>query len=136
MNDDSPPLKRTHLFVQTNEKSRGLFDLLLITKRHDFFPGNLSTLHHKLMLRKERQSFRVLPKCGAVVFTTRTRIRAVRDLDRNELEEAVQEIKGWPADIATLKGRDLWGGILENICAGLPAFRDDRTVYGDSSSEG
>jgi len=120
--------------VQTDHNSRGLFDLLFITERHHFFPGNLSTLHNNLMIRKERQSFRMLPKSGAVVFTARTRIRAVQDFDREELETTVQDINGWAADIATLKGRDLWGDVLQNICAGKPAFRDDRTVYGDESS--
>ena len=86
------------------------------------------------MIRKERQSFRTLAKSGAVVLTTKTKIRAVRDLDGEELASTVREIKAWPADIATLKGRDLWGDVLANIVAGKPAFRNDTTVYGDDSS--
>jgi hypothetical protein len=135
MNSNRPPLKRAHLFVQTEHNSRGLFDLLFITERHHFFPGHLSTLHHDLMIRKERQSFRMLPKSGAVVFTARTKIRAVHDFGREGLESIVREVQAWPADVATLKGRDLWGDVLQNMCAGKPAVRDDRTVCGDESSE-
>ncbi|KAF2683785.1 hypothetical protein K458DRAFT_431993 [Lentithecium fluviatile CBS 122367] len=134
-NSDTPPLKRSTLFVQTHHNSRGLADLLFITERHHFFPGHLSTLGNALMIRKERQSFRQLPRSGAVIFTARTRIRRVNEFPRDELERTVQEINEWPTDIATLKGRDLWGAVLDNICANRPAFRDDMTVLGEEKSE-
>jgi hypothetical protein len=131
---NTPPLKRATLFVQTHHNSRGLSDLLFITERHHFFPGHMSTLGNGMMVRKERQSFKMLPKTGAVVFTARTKIRLVSDFGRGELEQTVKEINEWPAEIATLKGRDLWGEFLNNICANKPVFRDDVTVFGDETA--
>jgi hypothetical protein len=132
-NPDTPPLKRTHLFVQTHPTNRSLSDLFFITERHHFFPGNLSTLHNNLMIRKERQSFRMLPKSGAIVFTTQTKIRAVRDFGAAELQRTMQEIREWPTLEATLKGRDLWGDILEHMCATMPASRENQHPYGEEA---
>lgn len=85
------------------------------------------------MIRKERQSFRMLPKSGAVVFTAQTKIRAVQDFGAAELQTTIQEIRDWPADVATLKGRDLWGDVLEHMCASMPASSKDRQPYGEDA---
>lgn len=126
---DSQPLKRSSTFIQTNPDRRRLSELLFIQELKDFFPGNVRTLSSQgFIVRKERQTFRRLPKSGAIVVTTKTRIRNLVDLDRKMLPGLAREIRGWSADVARYKGRDLWQRSVLGYCEGKSTVHDDRSV--------
>lgn len=128
--DETSQMERSSLFMQTKPDDRSLADLLFVQGTSDFFPGNLSTLLPQFFIvRRERQTFRRLPKSKAIVFTVKTSIQPLTDLSRTERLTLAEEIKRWPADIATYKGRDIWQTAVLGFCEGKSVVRDDESVF-------
>ena len=75
----------------------------------DFFPGNVNNLWPRdIIIRRERQTFRRLPKINAVVFTVKTTITPLVQFPKEELEGLAAEIRPWPEDIREgVLGEDL-----------------------------
>ncbi|CAO2652554.1 Nn.00g008370.m01.CDS01 [Neocucurbitaria sp. VM-36] len=127
-------LTRTEIFIQTRPDKRTLSSLLFTQRPADFFSGNIFNLAPAdLLVRRETQTFRRLPKCGAVVISTRTGTRGLAELGRGERRELLEEVRGWGEDGARFKGRDLWITAVEGFCLGKPVFRDDVTVFSRAS---
>lgn len=123
------PLSRTTLYIQTCPDSRPLAHLLFIQEPKDFFPGNLSALlPQHIVVRREHQAFRRLPKCSAVVFSTRTEVKKLMDLDERERKELAVEIRSWDRDVATRKGVELWQKAVLGWCEGKDGVKDRGTV--------
>ncbi|KAF2650321.1 hypothetical protein K491DRAFT_609057 [Lophiostoma macrostomum CBS 122681] len=112
-------MERSTFFVQVDPGNVGLEDLLFIQSGKDFFPGNLMNLNPRcILIRRERQTFRRLPESGAIVFTVKTSIQKLTEVPVSERRGLVDEIKAWPPDIATYKGRDLWETQVYRYCEG------------------
>jgi hypothetical protein len=122
---------RTSLFIQTRSCTTPLSTSLHISRPADFFSGSVQHLvPQNLYVRREYQSFRQLPKSGAVVMMTRTDLSKLMDIeDRQGKTGLIAEIRGWDEDEATFKGRDLWIRAVASWCEGGSAFRDDMTVF-------
>jgi hypothetical protein len=112
-------MERNTFFVQVDPGNVGLEDLLFIQSGKDFFPGSLMNLNPRwILIRRERQTFRRLPKSGAIVFTVKTSIQKLTDVPESERRGLVEEIKSWPEDVANYKGRDLWETQVYRYCEG------------------
>lgn len=135
----STPLSRTALYIQTHPDARPLAHLLFIQEPKDFFPGNLSTLlPQHIIVRHEHQVFKRLPKCGAVVFSTRTEVKKLTDLDGEERRDLVREIRSWDGEVALRKGVELWQKAVVAWCERKTRMADGGTVecvgeYGNGS---
>lgn len=68
-----------------------------------FYTGNADA---KLFVRHERQTFRLLPKSGAIAFGVRTYVTPVEGLLREERERLLAAVEAWPDNVAKYKGRD------------------------------
>ncbi|KAF9008860.1 hypothetical protein BDQ17DRAFT_1275100 [Cyathus striatus] len=79
-------------------------------------PNQLSPTPATLRMRTERQTLRRLPRTGAIVFTIRTYVVAIKELakERGVPGRMASGIRGWGADIAEYKGmeRNGWRDIL------------------------
>ena len=88
-----------------------------------------------IIVRHERQTFRRLILSNAVVFTVHTSIRGLVDIPVHERANLVAEIKAWPKQIATYKGRDLWERAVVGWCEGRNLIvADDRSFFSDDQS--
>lgn len=112
-------MERSSIFIQVRPPGRSLAEILFIQEPKDFFPGNVNNLWPRdIIIRRERQAFRRLPKTNAVVFTVKTSITPLVQLPKEELEGLAAEIRSWPEDIATYKGKGLWGRLILGYCDG------------------
>lgn len=89
-------------------------------------------------MRREHQIFRRLPKSGAIVFSTRTELQKLINLNLQEKRDLVKEIRGWDEVVATRKGLELWQRAVIGYCEGRRIFKDDETVVdaGDMTTIG
>ena len=71
----------------------------------------------EIIVRDERQTFRRLPRTKAVVFTIKTSIKRLVDLDDAQLLAFAKEIRSWLPEFAEYKGRQHWGDCAEAYLA-------------------
>lgn len=72
--------------------------------------------------------FTRLPISGAIVLTTRVQIDPLVRMGEDQLRHLAKDIRSWPAHIARLKGRDLWGRAVLGFIEQFPMARDDDSV--------
>lgn len=53
----------------------------------------------------------------------------------NQLRHLANDIRSWPAHIARLKGRDLWGRAVLGFIEQSPMARDDASVVATEADE-
>ncbi|CRG89361.1 Pathogenesis-related protein 5 [Talaromyces islandicus] len=101
------PMERSSYFMETKESNEGLGNTL-------FRPDGLTDQEpgpflDNILLRRERQTFRRLPRTGALVFSVKTTLNTLDELPPDQLRALATEIESWPEDMAKYKGRDVWG---------------------------
>jgi hypothetical protein len=108
-------MERSTLFIQTNSSlfTPSLESLAAIHRPADSCaPLCVQDLH----IRRERQTFLLLPETGAIVFTVRTYMRPLVDVDGDELRALWEQVSGWAEDMARYKSRQVWNAVLETYC--------------------
>ncbi|KAF1968229.1 hypothetical protein BU23DRAFT_541578 [Bimuria novae-zelandiae CBS 107.79] len=116
-NGDSDTYERNVTFVQTVRQEEPDFTKkYFIQECKDFFSGNVGTLFQPKTLhgRFERQMFTKLSKTGAIVLTTRVQVHPLAEIEEADLVAFAEDVRSWPAHVARLKGRDLWGSVVLN----------------------
>ncbi|OKL64403.1 hypothetical protein UA08_01122 [Talaromyces atroroseus] len=108
------PMERSNYFLETTEPDEGLSNTL-------FRPDGLNEQKpgpsiDEVLLRRERQTFRRLPRTGALVFSVKTTLETLKDLPVDQLQALATEIRSWPDDMAKYKGRDVWGQRVLDYC--------------------
>ena len=108
------PLGRVALFVQVIDPNESMSDILCQLeapsgRKKPGHPGNV-------LIRRERQTFRRLPKSRAVLFTVKTELEKLTEVKAKDLQELATEIRSWPAEVANYKGRDQWGKCVLDFC--------------------
>ncbi|KAJ5946951.1 hypothetical protein N7454_003790 [Penicillium verhagenii] len=102
------PMERSNYFVEVKRPDEDLYDIL-------YRPGSLCEKElsdpspDEIIIRRERQTFRRLPRTGAIVFGVKTYLTPLRQLPMQELENLAKEMKTWPDYVSEYKGKDLWG---------------------------
>jgi hypothetical protein len=106
-------MERSNYFVEVKEPNENLTEIL-------YRPNSLcekklsSPLPSDILIRRERQTFRRLPRTGAIVFGVKTYLTPMDELPMAELDNLAKEMKSWPDCVGEYKGRDVWGAkVLE-----------------------
>lgn len=103
-------VSRHNFFVQADD----------ILFQADPFPATLAAPPDitDLRIRHERQTLRRLPKTGVILFTVRTYLTPLYDLedDPESLREFLGAVRAFPEPIAKYKNRHLWGEVVEQWC--------------------
>lgn len=106
-------MERSNYFVEVKRPNEDLFDIL-------YRPGVLCEKEiinpspEEILIRRERQTFRRLPRTGAIVFGVKTYLTTLNQLPMQELENLAKEMQSWPEHVGEYKGRDVWGAkVLE-----------------------
>ena len=71
-----------------------------------------------IRIRHERQTLRRLPRTGAILFTVRTYMTPMLEL-QSEVESVkalLGAIQAMPPDVARYKGRSMWGDVVVSWC--------------------
>ncbi|KAI1613610.1 hypothetical protein EDD36DRAFT_201567 [Exophiala viscosa] len=103
-------VSRHNFFVQADD----------VLFQADPFPATLAAppTIESLRIRHERQTLRRLPKTGVILFTVRTYLTPLTDLedDPESMQEFLGAIRAFPESIARYKNRHLWGETVETWC--------------------
>lgn len=107
-------MERSNLFVQAVDPQEDLSTVL-------FRPEVMSTGDDerkctRVIIRRERQIFRKLPKTNAILFSVATSLTDLEDLGEQELRNLAREVRAWPEEMARYKGRHFWGDRLLSFC--------------------
>ncbi|KAF7951741.1 hypothetical protein EAE96_007040 [Botrytis aclada] len=77
-----------------------------------------------IYIRRERQTFTRLPKSNAVLFTVRTYMEKLVDLNIADAEAMAKQIRGWDGELARYKGVGIWGDVTLGYCDGRVEERE------------
>ena len=105
-------MERTNLFIQSNPH---LFSDAPETPS-DREGEAKKIMPEDLRVRRERQTFTRLEKTGAVLFTVRTYMQPLEDLEEEEAVALVHQVRGWEEEIRVYKGWDVWGKAFSEWC--------------------
>jgi hypothetical protein len=113
-------MERSAWFIQLLPKGASLISTktLFIQRPADFYPGkSLGQLRaENVVVRRERQTFRRLEKSEAVLFSVKTNLEKLVDMDEEDLVGLAMEIRSWPDEVACYRGRDVWGKCVLGFC--------------------
>ena len=106
-------MERSNYFVEVKRPDENLFEIL-------YRPNALCETElmdpspEEILIRRERQTFRRLPRTGAIVFGVKTYLTPIAQLSTQELENLATEMKSWPGYVSEYKGKHVWGAkVLE-----------------------
>lgn len=107
------PMERSNYFVEVKAPNENLTDILY--RPNALCEKELSDpLPSEILIRRERQTFRRLPRTGAIVFGVKTYLTPLDELPMTELDNLAKEMRSWPDYVGDYKGRDVWGAkVLE-----------------------
>ncbi|KAE8554096.1 hypothetical protein EYB25_002634 [Talaromyces marneffei] len=108
------PMERSNYFLETKEPDEDLGDTLFRPLGLNEDQPGLSI--EDILLRQERQTFRRLPRTGALIFSVKTTLNTFDELPVEQLQALATEIRSWPEDMAKYKGRDIWGQRVLDYC--------------------
>lgn len=100
-------MERSNYFVEVKRPDENLFEIL-------YRPGSLcekellSPSPEEILIRRERQTFRRLPRTQAIVFGVKTYLTPLDQLPMQELENLVTEMQSWPEHVSEYKGKHVW----------------------------
>jgi hypothetical protein len=101
-------MERSNYFVEVKAPNENLTDILY--RPNSLCEKELSNpLPSEILIRRERQTFRRLPRTGAIVFGVKTYLTPLDELPMDELENLAKEMSSWPDYVGEYKGRDVWG---------------------------
>jgi hypothetical protein len=113
----APEQERLAVFPQADQLDKPLGDLLCIRNGDDFFPMSCQPLTaDNILLRREQQSFRRLEYVNGVLFTVRTDLSYLEDIDTSEVEEFTRQVLMLPEHHAAYKKLYVWYPCLRDHC--------------------
>ncbi|KAL5364956.1 hypothetical protein BJX96DRAFT_168709 [Aspergillus floccosus] len=110
----SSPMERSNYFVEVKRPDEDLFEILY--RPTTLSEDNPNPSPEDIVIRRERQTFRRLPRTGAIVFGVKTFLTTLEELPMQELENLAKEIKSWPPYVGEYKGREVWGPKALEFC--------------------
>lgn len=107
-------MERSNYFIEVRPPHEPLLDTLY--RPNGLVEENMDPDPHDIIIRRERQTFRRLPRTGAIVFGVKTVLTPLDELPVEELRNLATEIKSWPECVGEYKGKAVWGGRALEYC--------------------
>lgn len=108
-------MERSNYFIEVKRPDENLFSILY--RPHTLCEKELSNpALQEIIIRRERQTFRRLPRSGAIVFGVKTHLTRLDELPVQELQNLGKEMKSWPEFVGEYKGMDVWGAKVLEFC--------------------
>ncbi|PWY84176.1 hypothetical protein BO83DRAFT_352503 [Aspergillus eucalypticola CBS 122712] len=108
------PMERSNYFVEVKRPDEDLFEILY--RPTSLSEENPDPTPQDIVIRRERQTFRRLPRTGALVFGVKTILTTLDELPMQELQNLAKEIRSWPEYVGEYKGREVWGPKALEYC--------------------
>ncbi|PWY90106.1 hypothetical protein BO70DRAFT_393294 [Aspergillus heteromorphus CBS 117.55] len=108
------PMERSNYFVEVKRPDEDLFEVLY--RPTSLSEDNPDPAPQDIVIRRERQTFRRLPRTGTIVFGVKTTLTTLDELPMQELQNLAKEIKSWPEYVGEYKGREVWGAKALEFC--------------------
>ncbi|KKK26135.1 hypothetical protein P175DRAFT_0507698 [Aspergillus ochraceoroseus IBT 24754] len=108
------PMERSNYFVEVKRPDEDLFQTLY--RPTTLSEDNPDPSPEDIVIRRERQTFRRLPRTGAIVFGVKTFLTTLEELPMQELQNLAKEVKSWPEYVGEYKGREIWGARTLEFC--------------------
>ncbi|RHZ66840.1 hypothetical protein CDV55_107210 [Aspergillus turcosus] len=108
------PMERSNYFVEVKRPDETLFEILY--RPTTLSEDNPDPAPEDIVIRRERQTFRRLPKTGTIVFGVKTFLTTLDELPMHELQNLAKETKSWPDYVGEYKGREIWGRKVLEFC--------------------
>ncbi|KAL3420615.1 hypothetical protein PVAG01_07060 [Phlyctema vagabunda] len=103
-------MERTNTFVQTST-------VLFADEPAHMFPQRASLMPEHVQVRRERQTFTRLVGTDAILFTVRTFMRPLTELDLDETRAFAEMVRGWEeGEMGKYKGSEVWGETALRWC--------------------
>ncbi|KAI9932123.1 hypothetical protein ASPWEDRAFT_171752 [Aspergillus wentii DTO 134E9] len=100
-------MERSNYFIEVKRPNEDLLETLY--RPTTLSEGNPDPSPGEILIRRERQTFRRLPRTGAIVFGVKTFLTPLDQLPMQELQNLAKEIKSWPEFVGEYKGAEVWG---------------------------
>ncbi|KAF7593851.1 hypothetical protein BBP40_010786 [Aspergillus hancockii] len=110
----SSPMERSNYFVEVKRPDEDLFETLY--RPTTLLEDNPNPSPEDIVIRRERQTFRRLPRTGTLVFGVKTFLTTLDELPMQELQNLAKEVKSWPDYVGEYKGREVWGAKALEFC--------------------
>lgn len=107
-------MERSNYFVEVKQPNESLFEILY--RPTSLSEANPNPTPQDIVIRRERQTFRRLPRTGALVFGVKTVLTSLDELPMQELQNLAKEIKSWPDYVGEYKGAEIWGAKALEFC--------------------
>lgn len=107
-------MERSNYFIEVTRPNENLLETLY--RPTTLFEDGLDPLPHNIVVRRERQTFRRLPRTGAIVFGVKTFLTTLDELPEPELRNLFKEIQSWPDYVGEYKGKPVWGSKVLDFC--------------------
>jgi hypothetical protein len=116
----APESERLAVFPQVEQLDKSLGELLHVLNSKDFFPQHRQHIKvEEMIFRWERQCFRRLERVNGVLFTVRTYVCYLDEMDPLEVRELARQVLKLPDSHAAYKQRDTWYPCLRDYCMTL-----------------
>lgn len=116
-------MERSNFFVQVTEPNQTLEDILCPLESLEGNPK--PTRPEDVVFRWERQIFRRLPKSGAVLFSVKTGLTKLSEMNPSELRDFAKEARSWPEGVANYKRRNIWGDFALKFCDSMAGVESE-----------
>ncbi|KAK1144685.1 hypothetical protein N8T08_004989 [Aspergillus melleus] len=110
----SSPMERSNYFVEVKRPGEDLFEILY--RPTTLSENNPNPSPQDIVIRRERQTFRRLPRTGTIVFGVKTILTTLDELPMQELQNLAKEIRSWPDYVGEYKGAEVWGAKALEFC--------------------
>ncbi|KAF9638669.1 hypothetical protein BFW01_g9566 [Lasiodiplodia theobromae] len=100
-----------------DEKAQHIAKMLFVQIPKDFFCGEVEAELERIVIRKERNSMRRLPKSNAMTVAVRTTVQPLISMSDSDLDELECEMDGWSEQTADARGHFFWGKPLRSYIA-------------------
>jgi hypothetical protein len=105
--------ERLAVFLQADRPNTTLDDLLFAQDSANFFPTGRVEID-ELLLRRERQCFRRIEKKNGAVFSVRTYVVPLKNMESSEVMEFARQAQGLMESHADYKQRQIWYPCVQN----------------------
>lgn len=108
-------MERSNYFIEVRQPNESLLETLY--RRNGLVEASAADPSPRdIILRRERQTFRRLPRSDIIVFGVKTFLTPLDELPTQELQNLGTEIKSWPGVVGEYKGKEVWGARALEFC--------------------
>lgn len=107
-------MERSNYFIEVRPPSEDLLETLY--RPSELVENSMDPSPHDIIIRREKQTFRRLPRSDAIVFGVRTILSPLDELSIQELQNLAKEIQSWPDSVGQYKGKQVWGARALEHC--------------------